>query len=76
MMNTDAPHSRSSSPATGSRECAPDDRLQRAIQYSETLMFGFEKLRRTGYSAGACHRARRRRDPVAEHDVFMCGPAD
>src|SRR2546430_10815916 len=24
--------------------------------------------RRTGYSAGACHRARRRRDPVAEHD--------
>jgi hypothetical protein len=25
----------SSSPATGSRECAPDDRLQRAIQYSE-----------------------------------------
>jgi hypothetical protein len=23
-----------SSPATGSRECAPDDRLQRVIQYS------------------------------------------
>jgi hypothetical protein len=27
-----------SSPATGSRECAPDDRLQRATQYSETPM--------------------------------------
>ncbi len=30
-----------------------------------------EKLRRTGYSAGACHRARRRRDPVAEYDGFI-----
>src|SRR5258707_2819734 len=29
---------RSSSPATGSRECAPDDRLLRAIQYSETAV--------------------------------------
>jgi hypothetical protein len=29
---------------------------------------GMEKLRRTGYSAGACHRDRRRRDPVAEYD--------
>src|SRR5882724_8766917 len=29
---------------------------------------GTEELRRTGYSAGACHRARRRRDPVAEYD--------
>jgi len=27
-----------------------------------------EKLRRTGYPAGACHRARRRRDPVAGYD--------
>jgi hypothetical protein len=27
-----------SSPATGSRECAPDDRLQRAIQYAEALV--------------------------------------
>src|SRR5437667_9374813 len=27
---------RLSSPANGSRECAPDDRLRRAIQYSET----------------------------------------
>jgi hypothetical protein len=35
-MNSDALHSPPSSPATGSRECAPDDRLQRAIQYSET----------------------------------------
>jgi len=26
------------------------------------------KPRRTGYPAGACHRARRRRDPVAGHD--------
>jgi hypothetical protein len=38
LMNTDAPHYRSSSPATGSRECAPDDRLRRAIQYSEASM--------------------------------------
>jgi hypothetical protein len=30
-----------------------------------------QKLPRTGYSAGACHRARRRRDPVAEYDGFM-----
>ena len=28
-------------------------------------------LQRTGYSAGACYRARRRRDPVAEHDGFI-----
>jgi len=27
-----APHIQSSSSATGSRECAPDDRLQRTIQ--------------------------------------------
>jgi hypothetical protein len=29
---------------------------------------GSDIPRRTGYSAGACHRARRRRDPVAEYD--------
>ncbi len=29
---------------------------------------GIEKPRRTGYSAGACHWARRRRDPVAQYD--------
>src|SRR6266852_7918270 len=27
--------------------------------------------RRTGYSAGACHRARRRRDPLAEYDPSL-----
>ncbi|MEH2608144.1 hypothetical protein V1293_000433 [Bradyrhizobium sp. AZCC 1693] len=27
-------HTRSSSPANGSRECAPDDRLRQVIQYS------------------------------------------
>ena len=27
-----------------------------------------EKPRRTGFLAGACHRARRRRDPVAGND--------
>jgi hypothetical protein len=32
---------------------------------------GIDKPRRSGYSAGACHRARRRRDPVAEYDDFM-----
>jgi hypothetical protein len=35
---------------------------------------GAEKLRRSGYSAGACHRARRRRDPVAEYDDFLHKP--
>src|SRR5260370_18016252 len=29
---------------------------------------GIEKPRRTGYPAGACHRARQRRDPVAGYD--------
>src|SRR6267378_3965055 len=29
---------------------------------------GIDRSQRTGYSAGACHRARRRRDPVAEYD--------
>ncbi len=34
-----------------------------------------EELRRTGYCAGACHRARRRRDPVAEYDVPLWSTA-
>jgi hypothetical protein len=38
---------------------------RRAIQYSRDASDGIEKPRRTGYPAGACHRARRRRDPVA-----------
>src|SRR6478735_10111912 len=29
----------------------------------------------TGCPAGACHRARRRRDPVAGHDKSLRGPA-
>ena len=29
---------------------------------------GVERPQRTGYPDGACHRARRRRDPVAEYD--------
>src|ERR1700733_8005777 len=32
---------------------------------------GSDIPRHTGYSAGACHRARRRRDPVAEDDDFI-----
>src|SRR5882724_6615289 len=36
-MTITAPHSQSSSPANGSAEWPPDDRLRRAIQYSETL---------------------------------------
>src|SRR5712672_2513525 len=35
-LNTSTPHSQSSSPANGSAEWPPDDRLRRAIQYSET----------------------------------------
>src|SRR5438552_14361455 len=43
-------------------------RLDRATQYSRDACDGIEKPRRTGYPAGACHRARRRRDPVAGYD--------
>src|SRR6266404_202618 len=43
-------------------------RLDRAIQYSRDAYDGIETPRRTGYPAGACHRARRRRDPVGGHD--------
>src|SRR5258707_5337518 len=43
-------------------------RLDRATQYSRDAGDGIEKPRRTGYPAGACHRARRRRDPVAGYD--------
>src|SRR5229473_6411312 len=35
LMSTRAPHSQPSSPANGSAEWPPDDRLQRTIQYSE-----------------------------------------
>ncbi len=34
-----------------------------------------EKLQSTGHSAGARHRARRRRDPVAEYDGFLWSDA-
>src|SRR5437016_9806689 len=43
-------------------------RLDRAIQYSKDVCDKIEKPRRTGYPAGACHRARRKRDPVAGYD--------
>src|SRR5438034_11798130 len=43
-------------------------RLDRATQYSRDACDGIEEPRRTGYPAGACHRARRRRDPVAGYD--------
>ena len=38
LMSTSAPHSQPSSPANGSAEWPPDDRLRRAIQYSEALV--------------------------------------
>jgi hypothetical protein len=41
--NMSTPHSQSSSPANGSAEWPPDDRLRRAIQYSETLEHDPEK---------------------------------
>src|SRR6195256_2593612 len=37
---------------------------------------GIEKPRRTGYPAGACHRARRRRDPVAGYDDLLWSSAE
>jgi hypothetical protein len=43
-------------------------RLGRATQDSRDAWDGIEKPRRPGYPAGACHRARRRRDPVAGYD--------
>src|SRR5216684_6378330 len=38
LMNSCAPHFQPSSPAAGSAHCAANDRLQRAIQYSETSL--------------------------------------
>jgi hypothetical protein len=43
-------------------------RLDRAIQYSRDASERTEKPQRTGYPAGACHRARQRRDQVAGYD--------
>ena len=56
QMNRNAPHSPPSSPAKAG------DPVFRGVNDE------VEKPQRTGYSAGACHRARRRRDPVAEYD--------
>ena len=47
-------------------------RLDRAIQYSRDRNESSETLRRTGFPAGACHRARQRRDPVAGNDSACC----
>src|SRR5258708_38325133 len=44
------------------------DRLDRATQYSRDAGDGIEKPPRTGYPAGACHRARRRSYPIASGD--------
>jgi hypothetical protein len=49
------PHSRLSSSATGSRGCAPDDRLQRTIQHSRGIGDGTDEPRRTGCPACAWH---------------------
>jgi hypothetical protein len=46
---------------------------KRVIQYSRDDRAQTEKPRRTGSPAGACHRARRRRDPVAGDDNGGCG---
>src|SRR6266851_5270428 len=53
LMSTRAPHSQPSSPANGSAEWPPDDRLQRTIQYSTSVRDRAEKLRRTGSPAFA-----------------------
>ncbi|MEH2614956.1 hypothetical protein V1293_007245 [Bradyrhizobium sp. AZCC 1693] len=44
---------KSSSPANGSRECAPDDRLRRVTQYSRDANNQTDKPRRTGSSGQA-----------------------
>jgi hypothetical protein len=63
LMNTSAPNSQPSSPAKA------------GDPVSQSVNNGIERLRRTGYSAGACHRARRRRDPVAEYDDSLWSSA-
>ena len=59
-------------PAARSRSCGCDPNRyhprRRVNQYSRDTSDRIEKSRRTGCPAGACHRARRRRDPVAGHD--------
>ncbi len=47
-------------------------RLDRAIQYSRDRNESSETPRRTGFPAGACHRARQRRDPVTGNDSARC----
>ena len=53
---------------------------RRTIQYSRDVSNQIDKPRRTGSPAGACHRARRRRDPVAGDDgrvgVHSCARND
>jgi hypothetical protein len=45
------PHTQLSLSATGSRECAPDDRLQRTIQYTRDSRDEIDRPRRTGCPA-------------------------
>jgi len=42
------------------------------IQYSRGSSDRPERPQHTGYPAGACHRARRKRDPVAGYDSCCC----
>ena len=56
--------SHSSSPANRSRECAPGDRLRRAIQYSRDVSDRAERPRRTGSPACAGDDKRRVRDEI------------
>jgi hypothetical protein len=57
------------------RECGCSSNRHRPARPDDPVFQGagdgIEKLRRTGYSAGACHRARRRRDPMAEYDGLL-----
>jgi hypothetical protein len=43
-------------------------RLDRTIQYAAASRFDYQRLWNTGSSAGACHRAARCADPVADDD--------
>jgi len=43
-------------------------RLDRTIQYAAAARFILRRLWNTGSSAGACHRAARCADPVADDD--------
>src|ERR1700748_524518 len=50
----------------------PGDELRRMVRYPISPVIVIAKVGRTGCPTLACHRARRRRDPLAGHDASTC----